>query len=246
MNTDLPEPASVVPEMAQLYRKKALVMATLERLPKAGYNEQQHYPYVTASDVKDAVRQAMSEAGLSLHMTTLHVERMATDKGTRTIVDYAISICDSETGAMETSHWQGIGTDYGNDDKGFNKASTQAVKYFLLTTFLGSSFEEDRHDSDKDSASRSAAQQRQRTPRQPAVSGNGDSKKKDGFIVPAWWNPVMSVVLRTEYAGNQQHATNSIKKLLADGKIQANWTAQQVIEAIQAHHAQPEAEPFPE
>lgn len=158
--------------MASLYAKKALVMGLLDPVRKAGKNVTQGYAYMTASDVKQAVQSAMAEAGLSLSISLTDVEVKALEKGVRTIAKFAISICDGSTGASETSLWMGQGTDFGSDDKGFNKASTSALKYFLSATFLVSSEEECGHDADRDTppANRNSArpQQASQRPQQAA------------------------------------------------------------------------------
>ena len=49
---------------ASLYAKMAQVLAGITRIPKLGYNENFNYAFATESDIVDAVRGLMAEAGL--------------------------------------------------------------------------------------------------------------------------------------------------------------------------------------
>jgi hypothetical protein len=145
--------------MATLYRKKAQVMGLLDPVKKSGTDATKGFSYMTASALKHAVREAMAQVGLSLSVSLQTMDVETTDKGRRTIARFAFSICDGETGASETSEWIGIGSDAYSDDKGFNKASTSAMKYFLAATFLVSA-----EDSGQDQPSSKQRDARTQTP----------------------------------------------------------------------------------
>lgn len=166
--------------MASLYKKKAKVMELLKPVQKNGRTDK--FAYMTASDIKQAVQQAMAEANLSLSISLTGYEIEPTEKGRRTLAKFAITLCDGDSGASETSEWIGIGSDFGQDDKGFNKASTSALKYFLAATFLVSSAEDA---SDVSSSRRASQSPAEKPPAQKPAA------KEPSTDAPPWWTPVM-------------------------------------------------------
>lgn len=161
--------------LASLYRKKAAVIAALNGgLSKDGRNDFHKYDYVRASDVKQAVGLALSQHGLALHISAVDSRRdTVSDKGDfRVEVQYQISLCDTETGAAEMSLWYGESIGKGADDKGFNKASTSALKYFLLATFLIGDKDEDEHDADKDGHLKAPSSAPQKQPQKAAPTSS--------------------------------------------------------------------------
>ena len=136
-------------DLASLYKKMAAVMASLQRIPKRGYNSHFKYEYVTDSDVMDAVRLAMGAAGLGFFNNLIDMEQDS--KRTQVTVD--ATFADGDTGATMTVTWVGEALD--TQDKGINKALTGAVKYGLLKTFLISTGEDDP-DSDGDPKAKTA------------------------------------------------------------------------------------------
>ena len=136
-------------DLASLYKKMAAVMASLQRIPKRGFNQHFKYEYVTDSDVMDAVRLAMGAAGLGFFNNLIDMEQDS--KRTQVTVD--ATFADGDTGATMTVTWVGEALD--TQDKGINKALTGAVKYGLLKTFLISTGEDDP-DSDGDPKAKTA------------------------------------------------------------------------------------------
>jgi hypothetical protein len=141
--------------MASLYRKKVSVLKALSGgLEKGGTNTFHKYQYVEASDVKHAVGLALIDAGLSLQMSVIESRHISVPgkNGDALIlqVQFQISLCDIDTGAIETSLWLGEAGLTGQDDKAANKAATAALKYYLLSNFLIGDKEEDERDADKD------------------------------------------------------------------------------------------------
>ena len=136
-------------DLASLYKKMAAVMASLQRIPKRGYNSHFKYEYVTDSDVMDAVRLAMGAAGLGFFNNLIDMEQ----DSKRTLVTVDATFADGDTGATMTVTWAGEALD--TQDKGINKALTGAVKYGLLKTFLISTGEDDP-DSDGDPKAKTA------------------------------------------------------------------------------------------
>lgn len=115
---------------ASLFAKKARVMQQLSRLPKSGTNTHFKYAFATDSDVLDAIRSKMAEEQLSLAVSMLEVFR----QGDITTAKFEMTLCDGETGETDTVCWFAEAQDKG--DKGINKCSTAAVKYYLLKNFL--------------------------------------------------------------------------------------------------------------
>lgn len=74
-------------------------------------------------------------------------------------------------------------------------------------------------------------------------NGNGSSTT---FTAPPWWNAVLKVAIPQFYNGVQQHATHSVKKLLAEGKLTAQMTAEQVLAFLKARWEAEDVDTFPE
>lgn len=115
---------------AVLYAKMARVMGRLKRLPKSGFNQHFKYAYATESDIADAVREAMSAENVALFVEI--AERVKNGKFTELKLLFTFACGD--TGATMTQVWYGEAED--GQDKGVNKAATNAEKYFLMKTFL--------------------------------------------------------------------------------------------------------------
>jgi len=163
---------------ASLYAKMAQVLAGITRIPKLGYNENFNYAFATESDIVDAVRGLMAEAGLCFFVSMEDTVSTAakTSRGndtTHTIVVLQISICDGDTGVCWISSWRGEAQD--NQDKGIPKATTSAVKYFLLKTFListGNPADDPDSDWGTDPAPRRAPRPAQPRKSPPAQKGS--------------------------------------------------------------------------
>jgi len=127
---------------AGLFKKMSNIMGKLERIPKNGFNKHFQYAFVEDSDVLDAVRKAMSEAGLCLFVSMVELKQ----EGKKTVGHFRFTFADGETGETMTVPWSGEAID--TQDKGIAKTATSAVKYFLLKTFLISTGDEPDSDSD--------------------------------------------------------------------------------------------------
>ncbi len=137
-------------EKRGLMARMSAVMGRLERLPKNGWNDHFKYPFVTDADVSDAVRQALAAEGIAFLPS---IEEVARD-GNRTIAKFAFTF-SCETGEVWMAKWMGEATD--TQDKGFAKAATSALKYFLLKTFIISTGDEP--DPDKEGPAKPAKKQ---------------------------------------------------------------------------------------
>jgi hypothetical protein len=132
--------------MKSLAHKMALVMGDVPTMIKNGQNVQQKYAYVTADDVKAAIRPLLKKHKLAVFSAMLGVERTAgVTKGggasMTTIAHMQFTLVCGDTGESMVCDWFGESTDYG--DKSVNKAATAAEKYWIINTFLLSTTEPD-------------------------------------------------------------------------------------------------------
>jgi hypothetical protein len=130
--------------MKSLAHKMALVMGDVPTMIKNGQNVQQKYAYVTADDVKAAIRPLLKKHKLAVFSAMLGVERTAgVTKGggasMTTIAHMQFTLVCGDTGESMVCDWFGESTDYG--DKSVNKAATAAEKYWIINTFLLSTTE---------------------------------------------------------------------------------------------------------
>lgn len=173
-------------DRATLYRKIAAVTAAVSRIPKNGENTFHRYKYATESDITDGLRDLLEQHGLAfLPPSVISWERDETIENpklgprTRVQVQFGIGCCD--TGEVFTSVLWGEGQD--TSDKGFYKAYTGAVKYFLMKTFLIATGD-DPEQRDEQPQQRQAPQrptahpsaQPQRSA--PQANGNGGAKRQ--------------------------------------------------------------------
>lgn len=192
--------------MASLFKKKAAVMSALGGgMEKKGNNEHFNYKFVTASDIKRTVSALFMSHGLSLQMSGVQTDNLVMmvevkdyqTKSTRMKevpilrIQFSISLCDVDTGAVEQSFW--FGEAGATDDKAASKAATSALKYYLISNLLIADKDEDKHDTDRD---RQRKQRPTDTPPPPAPVNTtaasptapvASSKPQP----PAWW-PVLS------------------------------------------------------
>ena len=132
-----------------LAKKLAMVMSEVHRVPKNGRNDFHNYDYVTESDLVDHIRDKLAEQGVAIFPSVRDHEVAETeDQRKRTVylttVTLDVTLVDGESGDMITTTWVGQGMDQG--DKGYYKAYTGAIKYFLLKTFLISTGDDPERD----------------------------------------------------------------------------------------------------
>lgn len=161
---------------AKLYSKISKVTAEVSRIPKNGRNAFHNYSYATESDITDGLRALLEEHGLAfLPPSVLSWQRDETADNpkqgprTRVEVQFAIACCD--TGEVYSSVLWGEGQDA--SDKGFYKAYTGAVKYFLMKTFLIATGDDPEQDAHQPSRPGGANFQ----PRQPPVPARPATKR---------------------------------------------------------------------
>jgi hypothetical protein len=133
------------PAIASLHASISRTMAALVAVEKDGHHGQ-GYTYTSWDEAAAALRAAMASAALAI--TTHLVSVTPNDKGIT--VEIALTLADTETGAMKVIRWTATGADV-------QKATTTAVKHALTKTFLVAA----EHD---DQAPTSSATQQRRTP----------------------------------------------------------------------------------
>lgn len=123
---------------AVLFGKMAKVLGAVSRVPKNGYNDFHKYPYVTESDLVDALRKLLAENGIAFFVSVdgepERIDMGDSRNGPLTRVKMLAHFGCSETGETFSVSFYGDGQDKG--DKGIYKAYTGAVKYMLMKTFL--------------------------------------------------------------------------------------------------------------
>lgn len=158
---------------AMLYRKIAAVAAAVSRIPKNGENTFHRYKYATESDITDGLRDLLNTNGLAfLPPSVISWERdeIADNPkiGPRTRVQVQFALGCADTGETYTTVLWGEAND--NADKGFYKAYTGAVKYYLMKTFLIATGDDPEQDppSQRDTPA-------SYTPRTQAAPANGSA-----------------------------------------------------------------------
>jgi hypothetical protein len=125
-----------------IYARLAAVLAQIKRVPKNGRNSFHKYDYVTESDLVDHVRDLLAAEGVCVIPSV--VEHTVTGSGKDQITTVTLDITLASDGGQVTGTWIGQGQD--NADKGYYKAYTGAMKYFLLKTFLISTGDDPERD----------------------------------------------------------------------------------------------------
>jgi hypothetical protein len=165
------EQLEMMKAMASLFRKKAAVMQALEGgIAKSGKNTHFDYKFMTASEIKHTVGRLFAQHGLSLSMSGIATETSVTkitlksgDKDVPILrIQFQISLCDMDTGAVESSFW--FGEAGAGDDKAASKAATSALKYFLISNLLIADKEEDKRDTDNQQRRRPVENERAPAP----------------------------------------------------------------------------------
>lgn len=165
------EPASIAP----LALKLAKILASIGTVHKNGYNNHFKYHYITESDLVDAVRPKLAEAGVFLFTSVIDQRT----EGDVTYVTTEHTFVDGDSGACFSVQSQGQGQ--AKDDKGGYKAITGAMKYMLYKTFMVSTEDDPERDTPNQQASRSS------TPSNTAPK-NGSGSAPSG----AWQDAVVT------------------------------------------------------
>jgi hypothetical protein len=138
------------PAVASLNARLAKALAAIQPTAKDGNNSFFGYRYVSYENAANAVRNALTAAGLgfALSIEDLITSTESNAKGTITFVTKvtaALTFLDPDKGALLTVKTQAEGSDTG--DKSINKALTAALKYGLMRMFLCSTVDDDDPDA---------------------------------------------------------------------------------------------------
>lgn len=131
-------------EHKSLAAKMAAIMGDVATMTKDGTNQAQKYNFTTAEQVKAAIRPLLKKHNVALFASILDLQRdtAPTKSGgsvVMTIAKMCFTLVCGDTGEKMECVWFGEANDYA--DKGANKATTAATKYFLTNTFLLSTTE---------------------------------------------------------------------------------------------------------
>lgn len=157
-----------------IYAKIAQVMARVETIPKSGYNSYHSYPYATETDVLNAIRPLMVEAGLVLIPMAAEAQTSpsagAEDKGKSghdvTTVKMRFILADAESGETIEGPWLGQGQD--TQDKGVYKAITGGHKYLLMKLFQVPTGDDPERDSPPSKAKKAPKKLPKNAPEEPS------------------------------------------------------------------------------
>lgn len=209
-------------DRATLYKKIAAVTAAVSRIPKNGENTFHRYRYATESDITDGLRALLHDNGLAfLPPSVIAWERDETIDNpklgprTRVLVQFAIGC--TETGEVFTAQLWGEGQD--TSDKGFYKAYTGAVKYFLMKTFLIATGDDPEQDSRQPEPPRPA-----RAPAERAA-GNGHAPRNPTEAEQRFFGRYSEAIGGADWAAVQRYlASRAPKPTTIEGWIAAAET----------------------
>ena len=176
-----------------IYNKLSLIMGDITTIEKDDQVRGSiSYRYVSSDAVYERVRELLVKYHLALSVSMLDVQEEAVlisedQKGIRTykyrtLIQYEYTLLDGETGdTLPVSWWE---VSEGRDDKGIRKASTLALKSWLLKLFVIPT---------SDEVDAPAAPPRARTPnktKQPKSPGDGKAYTAPADLAPkAQWDP---------------------------------------------------------
>jgi hypothetical protein len=135
-----------------LVQKLIWIMSQVERIPKNGENKFHKYKYALESDVKDACRKYMAEAGVLMTFAVNGTEQVRDDI---VRVFSTIKFYDADTSEYIEFDMAGDGQD--KNDKGIYKAITGSTKYALMSTFLIPTGDDPEKDSEKNPENKRAS-----------------------------------------------------------------------------------------
>lgn len=158
-----------------LFQKLANVLKEVERIEKRGHNAHHNYDYVTESDVVEALRKHLAEAGIVCVPFVEKVTTTPTEKGLMAHVEVSYKF----TNGSENIQVRVVGSGYDiPGDKAVYKAMTGALKYALRQLFLiptGDDPERDEKDHSDARPERNDVQRESRT--QSRNRGSKDSER---------------------------------------------------------------------
>lgn len=140
-----------------IYGRLSQILGLIGVIKKRGFNDFHRYPYAKEEDLVEEIRPMLSEYGIWIEQGLAVSEdgggdgiiphqRVAQFKQRDNVTVESLTIItkrfrfvwwNPEAKQLQTTEWVLFGG-YGDDtgDKGYNKAETSAVKYFLMKTFM--------------------------------------------------------------------------------------------------------------
>ena len=113
-----------------IWRRIECIMAECKRLPKTETNKEQEFDYTPYDDIAEMVRPLLVRYGVAIVQEPVEFHR----EGTLTRIKYQYDVVNTDKPEDKiTRHNWGEGADL--SDKGINKASTIAEKFFLCRLF---------------------------------------------------------------------------------------------------------------
>lgn len=180
--------AMTATQQKKLAGKLAKVMGSIPWVEKRGRNSFFNYDYATESDIMEAIREKLAEAGVFVTTSVEDMQFRETTKKTRdgspmhlVFVKTKHTFHDGETG--ETLEAFGFGSGEDSGDKAVYKAITGAMKYFASKNFLMSTGddpekdgEEEKVDKSTGEVSRPSVPPQDFRPAPPAANGNRQTR----------------------------------------------------------------------
>jgi hypothetical protein len=146
-------PVTLVNNGVGIYAKLLEVRKDVGYIQKDAKNDFQKYKYVSAANVQDKLGDSLNKHGVATfsNATLVSESQKPNSKGgieTHCIVSMQVTFVDTENGQAVVVNGLGSGQD--NGDKAVMKASTAAIKYALMTTFLISTGDDPEADKSVD------------------------------------------------------------------------------------------------
>jgi len=214
---------------AVLYGKLARITQKMTRIRKTGRHPQ-GYQFATETDIIESVREAMADENISLVANMVGYQ--ITDGGLtkagaavyHTVCEFEFIFVCADSGTTVTCKWFNESLD--SSDKGFNKAATAALKYFLMKTFLITTGEPDEHESSDVQTTKKQPQKAVSPPAKNATNGQpGANPVWFDVAVGEAWTDLKAYLLETKIYTNDHEMKNSMIKrgIVANNNIVEAW-----------------------
>jgi len=132
--------------MSSVYKKLYAIMNEELTIKKSGFNKYHQYKYVTEGDILELAKKVFHKHKLVCIPNQVEIINTRDDI---TRIIYEFTLADPETGDSIVLRHGGDGQDGG--DKGIYKASTGAIKYFLMKLLMVSAEDDPEGDAAKES-----------------------------------------------------------------------------------------------
>lgn len=208
-----------------LYQKLAEVVTAISHVEKRGTNTHQHYSYVRATDIANAVRGELSERNIYLVSDVAEARNytIPAREGVMQAVDVRVLFTFIDGDSADRLSFQAWGTGTDKGDKAVYKAMTGALKYGLRNAFL---IPDEMDPETENEVSTTAVQSAPliavpKVSTQPATQGV-DTRPLQTLIEKAKQFPTLSPVIAGAGAFGQEPATTIMPTIV--GVMQKNGT----------------------